>query len=157
MNKIYTLLFLWCLPVLVFSQTKIGGYVMSETNEPIAYANIIFKGSIEGTITDENGRFYIESDKNWEVVTVSFLGYKSIEFPLEKRVNLNLQFVLEESSEQLNTVVIVSGKQPKKNNPAIDILRKIWEHKRKNGLKLFKQYQYDKYEKVEFDLNTIDS
>lgn len=157
MNKIYTLLFLWCLPVLVFSQTKIGGYVMSETNEPIAYANIIFKGSIEGTITDENGRFYIESDKNWEVVTVSFLGYKSIEFPLEKRVNLNLQFVLEESSEQLNTVVIVTGKQPKKNNPAIDILRKIWEHKRKNGLKLFKQYQYDKYEKVEFDLNTIDS
>ena len=43
------------------------------------------------------------------------------------------------------------------NNPAIRILKKIWERKRKNGLNQFKQYQYDKYEKVEFDLNTIDS
>ena len=51
----------------------------------------------------------------------------------------------------------MAGKQPKKNNPAIDLLRKIWKHKRRNGLNLFKQYEYDKYEKVQFDLNTIDS
>ena len=46
-----------------------------------------------------------------------------------------------------------------KNNfdKAIEILRKIWSHKRKNGLKNFNQYKYDKYEKVEFDINTIDS
>jgi hypothetical protein len=53
--------------------------------------------------------------------------------------------------------VIISGKQSKKNNPAIDILRKIWENRRENGVKKFKQYQYNKYEKLEFDLNTIDS
>src|SRR5690606_25303775 len=45
----------------------------------------------------------------------------------------------------------------KKNNPALDILRKIWERRRKNGLRMFKQYEYDKYEKVEFDMNSIDS
>ena len=50
-----------------------------------------------------------------------------------------------------------SGKQSKKNNPAIDILRKIWDRKRFNGINQFKQYAYNKYEKVEFDLNTIDS
>jgi hypothetical protein len=52
--------------------------------------------------------------------------------------------------------VVYAGKTSKKNNPALDILRKIWERRRKNGLKMFKQYQYDKYEKVEFDMNTID-
>jgi len=57
----------------------------------------------------------------------------------------------------LDEVVLVTGKQSKKNNPAIDILRKIWANKRENGLKRFKQYEYDKYEKVEFDINTIDS
>jgi hypothetical protein len=36
-------------------------------------------------------------------------------------------------------------------------LRKIWERKRKNGLSQFDQYQMEKYEKVEFDMNTIDS
>ena len=45
----------------------------------------------------------------------------------------------------------------KRTIPAIDILRKIWENRRENGVKKFKQYQYDKYEKLEFDLNTIDS
>ena len=59
--------------------------------------------------------------------------------------------------EQLDEVVVYVGKQSKKNNPAIDILKKIWAKKRINGLRMFKQYQYDKYEKIEFDLNTIDS
>jgi hypothetical protein len=56
-------------------------------------------------------------------------------------------------------VVIITGKQSKKasENPAIRILKKIWERKRKNGLNQFEQYEYDQYEKVEFDLNTIDS
>ncbi|MCB0432542.1 MAG: carboxypeptidase-like regulatory domain-containing protein, partial [Mangrovimonas sp.] len=157
MKKLKLLLVLLVVPFFCLSQTKIGGYVLSTNNEPISYANVIFKGSREGTITNENGKFYLESQKKWDTVIVSFLGYKTIEVPLEKRVDFNLTFYLEEESEQLNEVLIVTGKQPKKNNPAIDLLRKIWAHKRKNGLNMFDQYQYDKYEKVEFDLNTIDS
>ena len=68
-----------------------------------------------------------------------------------------MDVVLEEESASLEEVVIFSGKQSKKNNPAIDILRKIWENRRANGVRKFKQYTYDKYEKLEFDLNTIDS
>ena len=49
------------------------------------------------------------------------------------------------------------GKQPKKGNPAIEILKKVWAKKRQNGIYLFDQYKYDKYEKIEFDFNTIDS
>src|SRR5690606_27829374 len=100
---------------------------------------------------------YIESKKTWDTITVSFLGYKTREISLKNRIDFNLNIILEEETEQLDAVVIATGKQPKKNNPAIDILRKIWENKRKNGLRKFNQYQYDKYEKVEFDLNTIDS
>src|SRR5690606_10670954 len=76
-----------------------------------------------------------------------------------KKVNYDLKFVLKEGASQLNEVVIVTGKQSKKEseNPAIAILKKIWERKRNNGLRQFDQYQYTKYEKVEFDLNTIDS
>ncbi|MCF7559168.1 DUF5686 and carboxypeptidase regulatory-like domain-containing protein [Sabulilitoribacter multivorans] len=140
-----------------FSQTKVSGYVFDEFNEPVSFANIIFKGSTQGTITDENGRFYLESDETWEALTVSFIGYETLIIPLDKKVNYNLKFVLKEEADQLDQVFIVSGKQSKKNNPAIDLLRKIWENKRSNGLKQFKQYEYDKYEKVEFDINTIDS
>ena len=67
-----------------------------------------------------------------------------------------MKIVLNEE-EVLKEVIVYTGKTSKKNNPALDILRKIWERRRKNGLKMFNQYQYEKYEKVEFDMNTIDS
>ncbi len=142
-----------------YSQTKVSGYVYDEYDEPVAFANVIFKGSTTGTITNENGRFYLESDENWDALIVSFLGYETYEYNIAKRVNYDLKFVLKEEASSLDEVVIVTGKQSKKasENPAIRILKKIWERKRLNGLKQFKQYQYNKYEKVEFDLNTIDS
>ncbi len=151
----YSLFFLFS--SLVFSQTKISGYVHDEYNEPIAFANIIFSGTSEGTTSDENGKFYLESEKQLKQLRVSFVGYKSLTVQLDKAVNFNVKYVLQEDVAQLSQVLVVSGKQPKKNNPAVDILKKIWLNKRKNGLKQFKQYQYNKYEKVEFDMNTIDS
>ena len=140
-----------------YAQTKVSGYVFDEANEPIAFATILFKGSIEGTITDENGKFYLESKKNWSQLVVSFIGYENLEIELSKKVTFNLKLVIKEETNTLNEVVIAVGKQPKKNNPAIAILEKIWKKRRQNGLKKFNQYNYKKYEKVEFDLNTIDS
>ena len=43
--------------------------------EPIAYANVIFKDSYEGTITNEEGRFYMESDETYQYVIFSFIGF----------------------------------------------------------------------------------
>ncbi len=158
MNNYKLLFFFFCFGSLsVFGQTKVSGHVFDEYELPVAYANIIFKGTSIGTITDENGKFYLESSDDHNTLEVSFISYETQVIQLEKRVNYNLKFVLKEAVAALDEVVIVSGKQPKKNNPAIDILRKIWANKRSNGLKKYKQYQYDKYEKVEFDLNTIDS
>jgi hypothetical protein len=141
---------------LVFSQTKVSGVVVDKKNQPVSYANIVFKDSNEGTVSDENGRFYLESVKNYTAIKVAFVGYTTKEVELVKLVNYNFKVVLD-GEEVLEEIVIYSGKTSKKNNPALDILRKIWERKRKNGLRMFNQYQYEKYEKVEFDLNTIDS
>lgn len=139
------------------AQTKVSGYVVDINDEPVAFASILFKNSTTGTITNENGRFYLESNETWNTLSISFIGYESVQLELYKKVNYDIKIVLNEIIESLDEVVIITGKQSKKNNPAIDILRKIWERKRKNGLNQFDQYQYDKYEKVEFDLNTIDS
>ncbi|MEX0997502.1 MAG: DUF5686 family protein [Flavobacteriaceae bacterium] len=140
-----------------FSQTKVGGRVFDTFDVAVPFANVLFKNSNIGTITDENGRFYLESDDNYDTLVISFVGYQTKEITLEKRTTYEMRIELEEESSQLNEIVLLSGKLSKKNNPAIDILRKIWENRRENGVKKFKQYSYDKYEKLEFDLNTIDS
>lgn len=139
------------------AQTKVGGIVVDEGGEPVAFANVLFKNSTEGTITNDDGRFYMESDNSHEILVVSFIGYDNAEIPLTSKVSYNMEIILVEAAEQLNEVVLISGKQSKKNNPAVDILRKIWSKKRENGVRKFNQYAFDKYEKVEFDLNTIDS
>lgn len=141
----------------VYSQTKISGVIKDTTGESVAFANVFFKDSQEGTISDERGRFYLESNKTYTTVVFSFVGYTTKEIELTKRSTYEMEVFLEESASALDEVVVYSGKTSKKNNPAIDILRKIWENRRENGVKKFDQYQFDKYEKLEFDLNTIDS
>ena len=59
----------------VFAQTKVSGYVFDEDNQPVSFANVLFKSSTLGTITDENGKFYLESDAVWNTLVVSFIGY----------------------------------------------------------------------------------
>ncbi len=151
------LLFLFTTIQIIHSQTKVGGVVRDEFGDPIAFANVFFPNSSDGTITNDNGRFYLQSDSNYDEVQFSFVGYKTLTVPLESRAVLDMEIVLLSDTEALNEVVVYSGKTSKKNNPALDILRKVWENRRKNGLSQFKQYQYEKYEKLEFDMNTIDS
>ncbi len=156
MKKILSLFLFFCF-VWVSAQTKVGGIVVDESGDPVAFANVLFKNSTEGTITNDNGRFYIESDNTYDILQVSFIGFENREIILANRVTYDISITLLESTEQLNEVVLISGKQAKKNNPAVEILKKIWAKKRQNGVRQFNQYAFDKYEKVEFDLNTIDS
>lgn len=155
MKKLYLILF-----ALIFqwvtAQTKVSGIVVDNTNQPVPFANIVFKDSKLGTVSNEDGRFYIESNQTFKAIEVSMVGYETKVVPLSKEVNYNFKIVLSEG-QKLKEVVIYSGKTSKKKNPALDILRKIWERKRKNGLYMFDQYEMEKYEKVEFDMNSIDS
>lgn len=148
--------FIFLVSTLAFSQTKVSGIVLDDAKQPVSYATVAFKNSAEGVIADENGKFYLESKKTYTTLAVSFVGYKDKEITLTGEHNYDLKIVLENSNE-IAEVKIYGGKTSKKNNPAIDILRKIWERKKKNGLRQFNHYQYDKYEKIEFDINSIDS
>ncbi|WP_121337565.1 DUF5686 and carboxypeptidase-like regulatory domain-containing protein [Flavobacterium sp. 123] len=152
----FILFFLFAAANILLAQTKVSGIVTDKANQPIPYANVVFKNSNIGIVTNEDGRFYIESPQTYSTLVISSVGFSEKEIALDKAVNYNFKIQLNEA-ETLKEVVVFTGKTSKKNNPALDILRKIWERKRKNGLNLFAQYQMEKYEKVEFDMNTIDS
>jgi hypothetical protein len=154
--KKFLLVFILLFSISNIAQTKVSGIVYDDTKQTVPYANVCFKGAKQCVTTDENGKFYMESDADQKMLVISYVGFKTIELPLTKAVNYNMKIVFK-ADNTLEEVKIFSGKTSKKNNPAIDILRKIWERKRKNGLKMFKQYQMNKYEKVEFDMNSIDS
>jgi Family of unknown function (DUF5686)/CarboxypepD_reg-like domain len=156
MKKILFVLSFLLLTTITLAQSKVSGIVVDKKNQVVPFANVAFKNSREAILANEDGHFYLESPKTYTTLVVSFDSYQDREITLTKAVNYDLKIVLKES-ESLKEVVVYRGKTSKKNNPALDILRKIWERRRKNGLNMFNQYQYSKYEKVEFDMNTIDS
>jgi hypothetical protein len=156
MKKVLTVILLFLSAIPIFAQTKVSGIVVDKSKQPIPFANVVFKNSSTGTVTNEDGRFYMESPNTYKTLVITSVGFSEKEITLTKSINYNFTVELSEQ-ESLKEVVIYTGKTSKKNNPALDILRKIWEKKRKNGLHLFAQYKMEKYEKVEFDLNSIDS
>ena len=151
----YLIYILFLCSVGLSAQVKVNGFVVDPSDDPVPFANIIFKGSTEGTISDENGKFYLESEISHKELEISFVGFETKVISLEG-VTTNLRIKLEEGRDQLKEVTIYSGRIDKKNNPAIDLLKKIWAQKRKNGLNMYDRYEFDRYEKIEFDLNNID-
>ena len=141
----------------LFSQTKVSGKIVDVNGKPIAYANVLFRNSIIGLVTNEKGEFYIESDKSYDSISVSFIGFETKIIALPQKNNYNLTVVLNEELSTIKEVVLYSGKQKKKGNPAIKILNKVLDKKKRNGLYLYDQYEFNSYEKIEFDLNNIDS
>ncbi|ANW95006.1 hypothetical protein AXE80_01280 [Wenyingzhuangia fucanilytica] len=141
---------------LAFSQSKVKGVVVDVDGNPLAFASVIFKNSTEGTVSDEDGVFYLSSPNTHKELQVSYVGFDKLTVGIEKQ-NQYFKIVLKESSNQLQTVTIVAGRIPKKGNPAIALLEKVWARKKSNGLKMFPNYEYEKYEKIQFDLNNIDS
>lgn len=150
------LLFLFNFPALT-AQTKVGGVVSDNAGKTVPFANVVFANSTTGTTTNEEGEFYLQSDDTYDTLVISFIGYETLKIPLRARVDLDMKIVLEEAASTLEEVVIYRGKTSKKDNPAIDILKKVWANRRSNGVRAFDQYSYKEYEKLEFDINTIDS
>ena len=93
----------------LFSQTKISGVVNDVNGESLPFVNVIFKDTNEGTITNEDGRFYLESDETQEAVVFSFIGFTPKEIALEKRATYGMEITLEEEAAALDEVDLPDG------------------------------------------------
>jgi hypothetical protein len=134
-----------------FGQTKVTGKVVDlETREPLPFVSIAFKGTTSGTTTDFDGNFSISIEKNVDSLLASYVGYNRA----AKKVRVNqtqiINFELSKSSVGLQEVVIKPGE-----NPAHPIVRKALANKDNNDKEKLSAYQYEVYNKIEFDLNNI--
>ena len=65
-------------------QTTIKGNIQTDKNQPVIGANIYFKGSIEGTNSDEQGKFLLSTNLiGDQILVVSYIGYKTHEEPVK--------------------------------------------------------------------------
>ncbi|MGB0890842.1 MAG: TonB-dependent receptor, partial [Flavobacteriaceae bacterium] len=92
----------------VFGQTKITGTIVDETNEPLPNASVFVKGTKNGTATDFDGKFTLNTKSNSGVLVISFVGYSTKEVAFSSsKTNLGT-IALDVDSNVLDEVVIVS-------------------------------------------------
>ncbi len=136
----------------VFAQTTVvkGKVVDDETKEPLPFVNLLLKGTKDGIATDFDGYYSISSNSAADSLQISFVGY----IPVTRRINRGQEQVinvaLKKNSVNLEEVVINPGE-----NPAHRLLRKVIANKPLTDRENLNSYQYQVYNKIEFDLNNI--
>lgn len=91
---------------------KVTGLVLDSQGEPIIGANVVEKGTTNGSITDVSGAFTLDVSPN-AIITVSYIGYITQEVVLQNRSDVNIY--LKEDMTSLDEVVVVGyGVQKKK-------------------------------------------
>lgn len=101
-----------CMSVSVFAQQMtVTGVVKDPTGEPVIGANVIIKGTTNGTVTDIDGKFLLSASKG-DIISVSFIGYKMQELPVASDMNI----ILAEDSQMLENVVVIGYGTVKKND-----------------------------------------
>jgi iron complex outermembrane receptor protein len=105
-NLLFVALFL--VSAAVLGQTKITGTVVDETNQLLPGASVLVKGTANGTSTDFNGKFSLQSKSNSGIVVVSYIGYKTMEVAFTSSKN-SLSIQLLEDTDALDEIVIVSN------------------------------------------------
>ena len=128
-----------------------GKVTDAATGETLPFVNVAFKDSKIGTSTDMDGNYSIETYYATDSIMISFIGYVTRSFAIEKDKIQFIDVKLEASSVDLDVVVI----KPNAENPAFPILRRVIQNKAANNREKLKAYQYEAYNKVEFDLNNI--
>ncbi len=99
-------LFLCMLIVPALAQDKItvSGFVTDNTNEPLIGASVLLKGTVEGVVTDVNGRYEIQVAPDAEL-EASYIGYKTQTVKVSNRGNIN--FSLQADAIMLEEVVAI--------------------------------------------------
>jgi len=83
---------------------KVTGTIVDKSGEPIIGANIVEKGTTNGTISDLEGRFTLNVQNPTSVLVVSYIGYKTTETSAKER---NTRITLTEDSELVDEVVVI--------------------------------------------------
>jgi len=148
------LLFFWMMGSLyntLSSQTvtSVSGIVKdSITGEPLSYVSVLFKNSTIGAMTDDNGAFSLQNDKGYTTLVVSSMGYTEKEIQLKAgKNNAALAIMLRPTSYELTEVVVKPKREKysRKNNPAVELIKKVIEHKDDNRIEAKDEYQVESY------------
>ncbi|MFZ4740570.1 MAG: DUF5686 family protein [Bacteroidales bacterium] len=152
MKKIKILLLFTLIAITSFAQETIisGKITDANTNEPIPFANVFYKGTTKGTTTDFDGNYTIKDKIPTDSLAVRVLGYITKTKKIKKHQTQTLDYQLTPTSFNLSEVLIESGE-----NPSWRILREVWKRKEYYNMANLGALQYESYVNVDISVDNI--
>ncbi|MBQ7421901.1 MAG: carboxypeptidase-like regulatory domain-containing protein [Prevotella sp.] len=151
------LIFFWTLVLTAAAQSLHGFVVDQQTGDSIPYANAAYKGSASVAAGNESGKFVIVR-QNGQTLTISAVGYKPRRVKISENTPEELRVSLIPDSKRMEEVVVKAKRRHKytrKNNPAVDLMRRVIAAKKRTNLENHDYYQYNKYQKITMAVNNL--
>ena len=143
--------------IAVQAQQMLTGQVLDEASgDSIPMASVIYSGHHVAVASDINGHFRITRHNGWKL-TFSAVGYVSQDIEVNAQTKNRLVIRLKPDDQTIGDVIVETkrGKYSRKNNPAVELMKKVIEHKKQTDLSNRDFYQYNKYQKLTLALNDI--
>lgn len=142
----------------VWTQTIVHGYIRETgTNEPIPFASVAFPESRQGATSGADGHYYLRTTAEVNYLQVNCVGYQSRKINIKPGISQEINISLEPEALELKEVKIKAQKvrYRNKDNPAVELIRRVIDNKKINRPEEHEFYEYEKYEKIEFALSEI--
>lgn len=155
MRKAFVLLLL-IFSLAIDAQTIRGVVVDEETGDSIPHPGLQYKKGKVVVSGGSDGSFSIPR-LNDEYLTVSAVGYKTLQILIGPNTPARMRITLKPDTKRLKEVTVrgKKGKYSRKNNPAVELMKRVIAAKKRNDLENHDYYRYDKYQKLTLAVNDI--
>lgn len=155
MRKAFVLLLL-IFSLAIDAQTIRGVVVDEETGDSIPHPGLQYKKGKVVVSGGSDGSFSMPR-LNDEYLTVSAVGYKTLQILIGPNTPARMRITLKPDTKRLKEVTVrgKKGKYSRKNNPAVELMKRVIAAKKRNDLENHDYYRYDKYQKLTLAVNDI--
>lgn len=152
--RILTFFLSLAISTIACAQRITGVVVDATTGDSIAFATVYYRGHNTGGTCDASGTFNIERHEGWTLYVTS-VGYKEQQITITAATPKILTIKMQDETRQLSAVVVKSKKRrySRKNNPAVELMKRVVAQRDSTRLENHDYYQYTKYQKISFALN----
>ena len=157
-QRLFLFLTLWLMLLAAPLQAqKITGVVTdAETGDSIAYASIVYQGHHISAVSDYYGHYSIDRHEGWNI-TVSAVGYATRIISINAKTKKVLNVALKPDDQTIAEVTVTQKREKysRKNNPAVELMKRVVAAKKLADLSVNDFYTYNKYEKITLSFNDL--
>ena len=155
--KKYIVLLLSVFLTMPMMAQKLTGVIVDDNDgEYIPYASAVYRGNHVMVSSNAEGQFSIDRHNGWKL-TFSAVGYQPLTVEISANTKSPMRIALKPERTQLQNVTVTGrrNRYSRRNNPAVELMRRVIAAKKKTDLANHDFYQYNKYQKLTLAFNEL--